>query len=117
MNKRSAMVIAAGLVMSMLAGLAVFTLTMGGGTTATAQSVARPKPIVKTVKHTVTIHKKAKDAPAAPVVRVISSGSSGAAGVSVGSYAEGGDDMHESEHGDDSFEAEGGGGSFESGDD
>jgi len=59
MNKRSAIVVAGGLISAMLAVAVAFSDTLDGGTT-TAMSTATAAPIVRTVHRTVTIHKKAK---------------------------------------------------------
>jgi hypothetical protein len=74
MNKRSAMVVAAGLVAALLAGGAALSFSLAGGT-AVAQDGGRVKPIVKTERRTVTVHKKAKADPAQIVT--VSSPSSG----------------------------------------
>lgn len=60
MNRRSAMAVAGGLVAAMLAGAVAFSATLDGGGSTIAASTAAPTPIVRTIHHTVTIHKKAK---------------------------------------------------------
>jgi hypothetical protein len=96
MNRKSAMVIASALVLALLAGVAAVSLTLGGGSVGAALPDTRHvKPIVRTERRTVTIHKKAKAAPGSQtVVRVPSSQS---ATMSAGSFE------------DDRFEAEGAG--------
>jgi hypothetical protein len=100
MNKRSAMVVAAGLVAALLAGGVALSFSLAGGTAA-AQDGGRVKPIVKTERRTVTIHKKAEAKPAEVVT--ISTSASGSASATTGS-----DDAfeaeRESEHDDDAFE-------------
>jgi hypothetical protein len=93
MNKKSAMVIASGLVLALLAGVAAVSLTLSGGSVGAASAVTHQvKPIVRTEKRTVTIHKKAKaTAGSQTIVRVPSSQS---AIMSAGSFE------------DDRFEAE-----------
>jgi cobalamin biosynthesis protein CobT len=99
MNKRSAMFVAAGLVLSLLvAGVA---MSMGvTGPSADAKTVARSqKPIVKTTTRTVTIHKQAKGEAAAGAVIVRTTDPAG------GTVAESGDDdQYESEGMDDESE-------------
>jgi hypothetical protein len=62
MNKRSAMLVAAGLVAALLAGGTALSFSLAGGT-AVAQD-GRVEPIVRTERRTVTIHKKADPKPA-----------------------------------------------------
>ncbi|HEX9122337.1 MAG TPA: hypothetical protein VF984_03110 [Actinomycetota bacterium] len=106
MNKKSAMAIAAGLVAAMLSGVAALSIGLGAGSAAVAQSQS-PKPIVRTVKHTVTVHKKAK-AQGGGVVTIVRTPSSPAPTVSSDSY---GDDQYEGEYDDqyESHESDGGG--------
>jgi hypothetical protein len=62
MNRKSALFVAAGMVLTMVVAAAAMTMGIAGPSKADA-NVARParqKPIVKTVVDTVTIHKKAK---------------------------------------------------------
>ena len=71
MNKRSAMLMAAGLVLTVIvAGVAIAAGLTGPAASAAAPRAVHhrdPKPIVKTIRKTVTVHKKAPQAPAAPV--------------------------------------------------
>lgn len=79
MNKRSAMLVAAGLVLTLIVG----GVAVAVGLTGPASSAAAPrithkqkarKPIVKTIKRTVTVHKQAPAAAvAAPAVTYTSS--------------------------------------------
>ena len=63
MNKRSAMLMAAGLVLTMIvAGVAITAGLTGPSASAAAPRAAHhraPKPIVKTIRKTQTVHKKA----------------------------------------------------------
>lgn len=94
MNKRSAMLMAAGLVLTMmLAGVAITAGLTGPSTGAAAPRAAQqraPKPLVKTIRSTRTVHKKASQGTAGatssggvPVVQAVSSPRSSA---SIGSY-------------------------------
>jgi hypothetical protein len=119
MNKRSAMVLAAGLVAALLAGGAALSFSLTGGT-AVAQDAGRVKPIVKTEHRTVTIHKKAKSKPAEVVTISAPSGSSVSSSTSSDDGYESessSEDSHESEQEDDAFEQESSDHSGESGGD
>jgi hypothetical protein len=64
MNKRSAMLMAAGLVFTLLVGGVAIAIGLTGpaASAAAPRVVVRhkaPKPIVKTIKKTITVHKKA----------------------------------------------------------
>jgi hypothetical protein len=60
MNKRSAMIVAAGLIVALAAGAYALSLGSTGPTAAAAAKTAhRHKPIVKTIRRTVTVHQKA----------------------------------------------------------
>jgi hypothetical protein len=70
MNKRSAMLLAAGLVMTLIVGGVAMMVGLTGPTPSQAAPRAghrqkAPKPIIKTVKHTVTVHKKGEATSAA----------------------------------------------------
>ena len=89
MNKRSAMMVAAGLVLTLVVGGVAVAVGMVGPSTSAAgpRTVRRehPKPIVKTVKRTVKVHRSGG------VVTVpMSSGSSGSTSSSA-SYGSSGD--------------------------
>ena len=66
MNKRSAMLMAAGLVVTMIiAGVAISASLSGLAASAAAPRVTQPrahKPVVKTIRTTRTVHKKAPQA-------------------------------------------------------
>lgn len=67
MNKRSAMLMAAGLVAALAVGAAALSFSVGGSS-ATAEGRTKVKPIVETIRDTVTIHKKATGSDGAPTV-------------------------------------------------
>ena len=73
MNKRSAMLVAAGLVLTLVVGGVAVAVGMTGPSASSAQPKLtehrKNKPIIKTTKKTVTVHKKAK-AQAGTVVTV-----------------------------------------------
>ncbi len=69
MKKRAAMIIAAALVSALLAGTVAFTSGIIGPQ-AQAGSVAAVAPHVRTIHHTVTVHRQARRDPA-PVIRTI----------------------------------------------
>lgn len=98
MNKRSAMVVAAGLVAALLAGGMALSFSLAGGT-AVAQDGGRVKPIVRTERRTVTIHKQAKAKPA----QVVTISAPSTSGSSVSSSTGADEDEHESEHEDGGF--------------
>lgn len=113
MNKRSAMLMAAGLVSALAIGAAAMSLSLGGDT-ATAESRARVKPVVKTIRDTVTIHKGAEGSDDGPTV-VTLRGSSADLADDVGEGLEDaehesddrdGDDDHESDNREDAHEHE-----------
>jgi hypothetical protein len=65
MNKRSAMAIAAGMVVALIVGAAAVSIGLGGPGTASAGTArAAGTPVVRTTHRTVTIHKPAKGSPA-----------------------------------------------------
>ena len=97
MNKRSAMVVAAGVVAAMAAG--AISLSAGGSDLAQADTRA-PTPRVRTVHRTITVHRTAAPAPSA--VRTIA-----APGSSM--TTSGGDDPFETENeSEQEFESEDG---------
>lgn len=91
MNKRSAMLVAAGLVLTLIVGgVAVAVGMTGPSSSAAAPRLARhqkPKPIVKTIKKTVKVHKKSPQvAVAMPATTTYSSsGYSGSSSSDTGS--------------------------------
>jgi len=86
MNKRSAMMVAAGLVLTLVVGGVAVAVGMTGPSASSAQpklTHKKNKPIIKTTKKTVTVHKKA---PAQPgTVVTVPSSYSGSASSSSGS--------------------------------
>ena len=116
MNKRSAMLMAAGLVLTLIVGGVAMSTGLTGPTPSRAAPRAERRqtaaPIIKTVKHTVTVHKQGSVTPA-PATATGSSASSSAGSLSgsidddQGSYsddAEGEDDGElgeDEDHGDD----------------
>lgn len=93
MNKRSALMLSAGLVLTLIVGgMAVATGLTGPSVSTAVPRAQRPstsEPVVRTVRRTVTVHKKA-DAKPGQVVRVAApAATSGTSGTS------GDDDGHE----------------------
>jgi len=103
MNKRSAMLMAAGLVLTLIVGGVAMSTGLTGPTPSRAAPRAERRqttaPIVKTVKRTVTVHKQGSATPA-PATST-ATGSPGS--TSVGSLSGSTDD----DHGSDSDDAEG----------
>ena len=98
MNKRSAMLMAAGLVLTLIVGGVAMSVGLTGPTPSEAGPRAEPdtkspEPIIKTVKRIVTVHKPGATTPAT------TTGSSGSAGSPSGSTDD--DDHSGSHHGDD----------------
>jgi hypothetical protein len=90
MNKRSAMLVAAGLVLTLIVGGVAIAVGMTGPSTSAASPKMvkqhhKQKPIIKTVRRTITIHKKAPAAGVAAPVYVAAPSSS--SGYSSGSYS------------------------------
>ncbi len=90
MNKRSAMLVAAGLVLTMIVGGVALAVGMTGpASSAAAPRLSRhhkdPKPIVKTIKRTVKVHRKAPQVAVAMPATTTYSGSSGYGGSSYSS--------------------------------
>lgn len=77
MNKRSAMLMAAGLVVALGLGAAAMSFSLGESASAEG---SRAKPIVKTVRDTVTIHRQARGSNAGPAVITLQRSSDDAAG-------------------------------------
>ncbi|HEY7399426.1 MAG TPA: hypothetical protein VH989_00855 [Actinomycetota bacterium] len=97
MNKRSAVIVAAGLVVALVAGgIALERGVLGPPATAAEASVdagTRPKPIIRTTERTVKIHRKAKAGNASGSPTVSSSSTS------TGSWSDDeGEFEHEAEH-------------------
>ena len=107
MNKRSAMLLAAGLVMTLVVGGVAMMVGLTGPTPSQAAPRAghrqkTPKPIIKTVKHTVTVHRKGEAA------RATTTGTSGtgSSGSVSGSTDDDQDSTFEDPQGDDDQMAE-----------
>jgi hypothetical protein len=64
MNKRSAMTVAAGLVAALVSAVGAVSVSLAGRSSVQAQSPSAAKPIVKTIRRTITIHRKPKQSPA-----------------------------------------------------
>lgn len=101
MTKRTAMLMAAGVVAALLGGSLALAFGLSGNTAAVADTPARRDPIVRTIHRTVTVDKQAKgsDQP----VRVVTLSSSQASSTDPTQSA--GDDSVQSES-DDSVESE-----------
>ena len=105
MNKRSALMLSAGLVLTLIVGgLAVATGLTGPSVSNAVPRVQRSstsEPIVRTVRRTVTVHKKADAKPGqvvqvgAPAATSDASGSSGTSGSDDDSYEDSYDDEGE----------------------
>ncbi len=105
MTKRSAMLVAAGLVAALLGGATALSFGLSGSGTAQAETTA-PEPIVRTIERTITVEKdaKAKQQP----VQVVEVTSDPASGSTVSSTdASHSDDAYEHDGSDDSYEHEG----------
>ena len=106
MNKRSAIVVAAGLVVALIAGgLALSSGLVGpepSAAVASAKTQQHRKPKIRTIKKTIKVHKKAKQQGTAggSAARVTASTSSSPSG----SWE--GDDSFENEGEDDAFEGQ-----------
>lgn len=122
MNKRSALLVAAGLVLTLIAGgLAVAVGLTGPSVSSAVPRVDRragSEPIVRTVRRTVTVHKKAEAKAgevvqiAAPAMATTSSNDSSQSSVDDESHEDGsegaepedeghGDEDHTEDHGED----------------
>lgn len=101
MTKRTAMLMAAGVVVALLGGSLALAFGLSGNTAAVADTPAKRDPIVRTIHRTVTVDKQAKgsDQP----VRVVTLSSSQASSTDQAQSA--GDDSVESES-DDQYESE-----------
>ncbi len=66
MSQRSAMSLAAGVLVAVLSATLAFAISADHG--AAAGDARPPNPIVRTVKRTVTVHRRAKAASVAPVL-------------------------------------------------
>jgi hypothetical protein len=98
MNKRSAMAIAAGMVVALIVGATAVSIGLGGpGTAAAGTERASGKPVVRTVHRTVTVHRPAKASPEARTVVI----SSAPAPASSSSISEGDDQFEQGSEGAD----------------
>ena len=119
MNKRSAMLMAAGLVLTLIVGGVAMSTGLTGPTPTQAAPRAghrqkAPEPIIKTVKHTVKVHKPGTAAPATATATAPATSGSSSAGSLSGSMD---DDQGISSDDDAQGEDEGDDDSGESGDD
>lgn len=114
MNKRSAVMVAAGLVLSLIVGGLAVAVGLTGPTVSNAVPRAErrsaPEPVVRTLRRTVTVHKKAEPKPG-EVVQIAAQSSAPGSTVSEGpsgsddSYGE--DEDHGEDHGEDNGEDNG----------
>ena len=104
MNKRSALMVAAGLVLTLIVGGIAVAVGMTGPTVSSAVPRAERRsaqePIVRTVRRTVTVHKKAEAKPG-QVVQVAAPASTSSASTDE-SYAD--ESYADESHEDDSYE-------------
>lgn len=107
MNKRSALVVSAGLVLTLVAGGLAVVIGMTGPTISSGSSRTDTavEPLVRTVRRTITVRRQAK-ADTSPVVQLSSSGTSASGDGSSSSSSSsegperedhGSDDPHESD--------------------
>jgi hypothetical protein len=96
MNKRSAVLIAAGLVLTLAIGGLSVSLGLSGPTPVNAAGPVRPERVVKVERRTVTIHRKA-EAPSAGTITLSTSASEPFTG-------DDSDDGYETEHESESHE-------------
>ncbi|HEX6264557.1 MAG TPA: hypothetical protein VF036_04675 [Actinomycetota bacterium] len=99
MNKRSAVLIAAGLVLTLAIGGLAVSLGLTGPTPVNAAGPARPERVVKVERRTVTIHQKAGSPSAATVML-----SAPASDPAIDGDSDDGYDEDASEHEDESHE-------------
>lgn len=104
MNKRSAMLMAAGLVLTLIVGGVAMSIGLTGPTSSEATPRAERRraaaPIVKTVKHTVTVHKRGSAAPATGTGTSGSTSAGSVTGSTGDDHGSDGDDDHGEDHGD-----------------
>jgi hypothetical protein len=107
MKKRSAILMAAGLVVALVAGAVAMTIGFSGNGTAEAGSRAKRDPVVRTIRRTITVHKDAKATDQAVQVVQLSSSDPSTTSDSSGTESESDDSSEsESESDDDSVEFE-----------
>ena len=104
MNKRSAMLMAAGLVLTLIVGGVAMSIGLTGPTSSEATPRAERRrtaaPIVKTVKHTVTVHKRGSATPATGTGTSGSNSAGSVTGSTDDDHGSDGDDDHGEDHGD-----------------
>jgi hypothetical protein len=104
MTKRSAMLIAAGLVAALGVGTMALSIGLSGNGTAAASDARKQDPIVRTIHRTVTVEKKAKGDGAVQVITL--DATSGSTSGSTSSSSSSSSEPVESESSDDGFESE-----------
>ena len=113
MNKRSAMLMAAGLVLTLIVGGVAMSIGLTGPTSSEATPRAERRraaaPIVKTVKHTVTVHKRGSATPATGTGTSDSNSAGSVAGASDEDHGSDGDDDGHGDHGSDDRDHDGDG--------
>jgi hypothetical protein len=112
MNRRSAVMLAGGLVLTLIVGGLAVATGLTGPAVSDAETLTgggSAEPIVRTVRRTVTVHRKA-DAVPGEVVQVQapsqSTDRSSASAASEGEDSDDGDDSHEDESSHDEYEHE-----------
>jgi hypothetical protein len=97
MKKRTAILIAGGLVASMMAGVVALTIGRGIVGRPAAQGVAKPKPIIKTETTVVTVKKRRPGKAAGPVttITLVRPGSASTGSAASSSHGDDGADSHE----------------------
>lgn len=108
MTKRTAMLMAAGVVAALFAGSIALAFGLSGNTAASADSPRTADPIVRTIHRTVRVEKEAKPAERQVQVVTLSSDTTPVDATSTDDDAlqEGSDDAYEEESGDDTYEDE-----------
>jgi hypothetical protein len=106
MNKRSAMLMAAGLILTLIIGGVAMSVGLTGPTPSEAGPRAERRqtaaPIIKTVKHTLTVHKRGSATQATGTSGSSSAGSvSGSIGDDHSGYSDDAEGEDHGEHGDD----------------
>ncbi|MGZ8629482.1 MAG: hypothetical protein ACXWZF_00740 [Actinomycetota bacterium] len=114
MNKRSALMVAAGLILTLVVGGLAVAIGLTGPSVSSAVPRAgrtTPEPVVRTVKRTVTVHKEAEPQHAGVVQVPASVVPAASSSTSVSDDSSGGYEEHENEDGsEDHSEGEHGGG-------
>jgi hypothetical protein len=117
MTKRTAMVMAAGVVAALLGGSLALAFGLSGNTAAVADTPARQDPIVRTIHRTVTVDRQARGSDQPVQVVTLSSDPASSTDPSEGddSFEGESDDQYESEDQDESEDQESSDGSGEDG--